>query len=98
MGEEKESDMTGSLWSPMKTAPYDTWFLALVEPPKATQSLLVAIGLPPELPSIIVARKIHGDKPGQVRCSKHHALYTATGWNIPPVMEEANHGKNTGVG
>lgn len=76
------------LWNPMDTAPYDAWFLARVEPEKSTQKLLNALGLPQELPRIIVARKMRGDKPGQVRCSKRHALYTASGWNIPPVMME----------
>ncbi len=75
------------LWNPMATAPLDKWFLAHVEPEKSSQKLRQALGLPLEQPTIIVARRMRGDKPGQVRCSKRHAIYTATGWVIPPVME-----------
>jgi hypothetical protein len=75
------------LWNPMATAPLDKWFLARVEPPRNETKLREALGLKPELPTILVARRVRGDKPNQVRCSKRHALYTATGWNIPPVME-----------
>ena len=76
------------LWSPMDTAPYDKWFLARVEPEKSTQKLLDALNLPQERPRVIVAQRVRGDRLGQVRCSKRHALYTASGWNIPPAMME----------
>lgn len=75
------------IWNPINTAPYDAWFLARVEPDKASQKLRDALGLPREGPSIIVARRLKGDKPGQVRCSKRNVIYIATGWNIPPVMK-----------
>lgn len=75
------------LWNPMP-APYDKWFLARVEPPKNETKLREALGLEPESATIIVARKMRGDKPNQVRCSKRHLIYTATGWSIPPVMED----------
>jgi hypothetical protein len=74
------------LWNPMDTAPFDTWFLAYVEPEKSSQKLLQALGLPLQEPTIVVARRTRGDKLNQVRCSKRNVIYTAIGWNIPPVM------------
>lgn len=78
---------SGGLWNPMTSAPYDAWFLARVEPPRNETKLRESLGLKPEPVSIIVARRMRGDKPNQVRCSKRHLIYTASGWNIPPVMK-----------